>query len=128
MFEIGLRLLHAHADRMLDPENAPKLEAVFYACLECGRTDWARTVFNMLKQHGAGLPKTLRLEALLLNAEEKPRDAYNRLYSILKAVPTDTQTWKVLISIKQVSIFVLTILCRPMVSSRRRSKILRGTC
>lgn len=102
VYEIGLRLLNNHTSKMLDIENAFHLESIFYACLECGRPDWGRVVFNMLKKHGANLPKTYRLEALLLNAEGKPQDAYQRLYSILKAAPADGNTWKALISIKSV--------------------------
>ena len=99
---MGLRLLNHHTSKMLSVENAPHLETIFYACLECGRPDWARTVFNMLKEHGPNMPKTLRLEALLLNSEGKRNDAYQRLYSILKVAPADVQTWKVLISLKNV--------------------------
>jgi len=87
---------------MLTIENASNLETIFYACLESGRPDWARTVFNMLSEHGPKMPKTLRLEAILLNAEGKTQDAYQRLYSILKAAPGDNQTWKTLISLKSV--------------------------
>lgn len=89
---------------MLDIENAFHLESIFYACLECGRPDWGRVVFNMLKTHGTRMPKTHRLEAILLNSEDKPQEAYQRLYSILKAAPADNNAWKVLISIKNVSL------------------------
>ena len=87
---------------MLEIENAQSLETIFYACLECGRTDWAKVVFKMLKQHAPDMPKTMRLEAFLLNAEDKSRDAYQRLHSILKAAPADAKTWRALISLKHV--------------------------
>jgi len=91
---------------MLDVESAFHLEFIFYACLECGRPDWGRVVFNMLKRHGATLPKTYRLEALLLNSEGKQPDAYQRLYSILKVAPADANTWKTLIAIKSVFLYL----------------------
>ena len=95
-------LLNHHADKMLAIENAINLESIFYACLECGRPDWGAVAFNMLKQHAPDTPKTLRLHAVLLNAQEKPQEAYQRLYSILKAIPGDASTWKALITMKEV--------------------------
>lgn len=101
VFTIGLHLLNKHTTTMLEIENASFLESIFYACLECGRKDWGRVAYNMLKQHCGETPKGRRLEAVLLNAEDKPQEAYQRLYSILKVAPCDTLTWKTLITIKQ---------------------------
>ena len=98
---------------MLAIENASHLESIFHACLECGRPDWAKVVFNILKEYGPEMPKTYRLKALLLNSEGKTREAYQVLYSILKTAPSDSQTWKVLISLKNV-VFNIKENNRPM--------------
>lgn len=87
---------------MLEVENARHLERIFYACIECGRSDWARVVHQMLKTHSADTPKAYRQEAILLFSEGKPQEAYQRLYSILKVAPNDCQTWRTLISLKRV--------------------------
>ena len=119
VYEIGLRLLNNHTSKMLDVENAVNLESIFYACLECGRSDWGHVVLRMLKTHGENLPKSIRLEAILLNSEGKTQDAYSKLYSILKAAPADTACWKTLFSIK-------TVLLYKYIVKRRYKECIRG--